>query len=67
MHAFLGCDTVSKIYGIGKDEITKSPKLIDICDEVAPVFYNFISDMLEVDEKLLLSLYNRLSIGLLNN
>lgn len=42
MHAFLRCDDVSRIYVI--DRITKFPhKLNDICFEVAPLFYNFIS------------------------
>ena len=40
IHAFLGCDTVSRICGIGKNRITKSPKLVSICCDGAPIFYD---------------------------
>lgn len=55
IHAFLWCDTVSGIYGIGKGKT-----------EVASVFCNFMpskSVMQEAGEKLLFSLYNRLNVG----
>ena len=61
---FLGCDTVSRIYGIGKDKITTSQKFL-YCD-VAPIFYNHLSPKLDIPEagkKLLLGLYNRVNIG----
>ena len=60
----LGCDAVSRIYGIGKDKITTSQKFL-YCD-VAPIFYNHLSpklDIPEAGEKLLLGLYNRVNIG----
>ena len=38
IHALLGCEAVFRIYGIGKDKITKSPKLVNICRDVAPIF-----------------------------
>ena len=69
IHAFLGCDTVSRIYGIGRDKITKFSKLVNICCDVAPKFYNHLSsklDIQEAGEKLLLGLYNRVNIGSLN-
>ena len=40
IHAFLGCNTVFRIYGIGIDKITKSPKLLNICCDLPPTFYN---------------------------
>ena len=66
---FLDVMLFQEIYVIGKDEITKSPKLIDICCEVAPVFYNVMfskSNIQEVDEQLFFGLYNQLSVGSLN-
>ena len=69
IQAFLGCYKVSRIYGSVKDKITKSPKLINICCDVAPIFYNHLSsklDIQEAGEKLLLGLYNRVNIGSLN-
>ena len=47
---FFGCDAVSRIYGIGKDKITKSPKLVNICCDVAPIFYNHLSSKLDIQE-----------------
>ena len=47
----------------------KIPKDVNICCEVAPVFYNHPSSKLDVQEgwgKLLLDLYNRVNIGSLN-
>ena len=49
IHAVLGCDTVSRIYGIGKDKI-KSPKLVKICCDVALIFYNHLSSKLDIQE-----------------
>ena len=50
IQAFFGCDAVSRIYGIGKDKITKSPKLVNICCDVAPIFYNHLSSKLDIQE-----------------
>ena len=69
IHAFLGCGTVSRIYGIGRDKITKFSKLVNICCDIAPIFYNHLSsklDIQEAGEKLLFGLYNRVNIGSLN-
>ena len=69
IHAFLGYDKVSRIYDTDKDKITRSPKLVNIRCDIAPVFYHHLFsklDMQEAGEKLLLGLYNRVNIGSLN-
>lgn len=50
IHAFLGCETVFRIYSIGKDKITKSPKLVNICFDVAQIFCNHLSSKLDIQE-----------------
>ena len=70
IHVFLGCDTDSRMYGIGKGKITKSPKFVNICCNVAPIFYNHLSSKLDIQEGgevLLLGLCNRVNIVSLNN
>ena len=55
--------------GIGKDKITKSPKLVNICWDIAPILYNHLSSKLDLQkavEKLLLGLYNLVNIRSLN-
>ena len=69
IHAFLGCDTVSRIYGISKDKITKFPKLFNICSDFPPMFYDDLSTKLNIQEagqKLSLGLHNQVNIELLN-
>ena len=69
IYTFLGCDTVSRIYGIDKDKITKCRKLVNICCDVAPIFYNYFSSKLGIQEaggKFLLGLYKRVNMGSLN-
>ena len=66
IYRFLRCDTVSRIYCIGKDKIKKSPKLVNIYCDVASIFYNHLSTELniqETKEKLLLGIHNRVNIG----
>ena len=66
IYGFLGCDTVSRIYCIGKDKRKKSPKLVNIYCDVASIFYNHLSTELniqETEEKLLLGIHNRVNIG----
>ena len=66
IYGFLGCDTVSRIYCIGKDKRKKSPKLVNIYCDVASIFYNHLSTELniqETKEKLLLGIHNRVNIG----
>ena len=66
IYGFLGCDTVSRIYCIGKDKRKKSPKLVNIYCDVASIFYNHLSTELniqETEEKLLLRIHNRVNIG----
>ena len=43
---FLGCNTVSRLYLIDKEKITKSSNLVNICCDVAPIFYNHLSSKL---------------------
>ena len=65
IHAFLGCNTVFRIYGIGIDKITKSPKLLNICCDLPPIFYNQLNSKLEIQEageNLFFGLYNRANI-----
>ena len=69
IYTFLGCDTVSRIYGIDKDKITKCRKLVNICCDVAPIFYNYFSSKLDIQEaggKFLLGFYKRVNMGSLN-
>ena len=68
-HAFLGCDTVSQIYGIAKNKILKSEKLLCLRYDVAGVFYNSVATKPAVEkagEKLLLGIYNKKGIHCLN-
>ena len=64
IHAFFGCDTFFRICGIGKDKITKSPKLFNICWDLPPIFYNHVSSKLDIQEAggKFLGLNNRIKI-----
>ena len=69
VHAFLGCDTVSQIYGIVKNKTLKSEKLLSLCYDIAGVFYNSAATKPAVEnagEKLLLGIYNKRGIKCLN-
>ena len=37
-HAFLGCGTVSRIFGIGKGRIMDNPHLLSVCANVPSIF-----------------------------
>ena len=50
IHAFLGYDRVSRIYDTDKDKITRSPKLVNIRCDIAPVFYNHLFSKLDIQE-----------------
>ena len=66
IHAFLGCDSFQNLWYWQRQ---KSPKLVSICFDVAPIFYNHLFsklDIQEAGERLLLGLYSRLNIGSLN-
>ena len=65
IHAFLGCNTVFRFYGIGRDKIAKSPKLLNICCDLPPTFCNQLNsklDIQEAGENLFFGLYNRANI-----
>ena len=65
VNAFLRCNTVFRIYGIGIGNITKSPKLLNICCDLPPIFYNQLNsklDIQEAGENLFFGLYNRANI-----
>ena len=58
------------MYGISKDKTKKSPKLVNICCNVAPIFYNHLFSKLDIQEGgevLLLGLCNRVNIVSINN
>ena len=68
-HAFLGCDTTSRIYGIGKDKIIRSTKLQEVCRDAADIFYSANATKEQVQEEgemLLLNLLNRPTMASLN-
>lgn len=48
VHAFLGCDTVSQVYGADKDKLLKSDKLMDLCRNASGAFYTMSSTKVEV-------------------
>ena len=50
LHAFLRCNTVFRIYGIGRDKIAKCPKLLNICCDLPPTFYNQLNSNLDIQE-----------------
>ena len=64
IHAFFGCDTFFRICGIGKDKITKSLKLFNICCGLPSIFYNHLSSKLDTQEAegKFFGLYNRVKI-----
>ena len=60
-HAFLGCDTVSRVFGMGKGKIMDTPRLRELCISLAPIFYSSTSSKEEIEEaglKMMLALYN---------
>ena len=68
-HAFLGCDTTSRIYGIRKDKIIESTKLQEVCRDAADIFYsaNATKEQVQMEgERLLLNLLNRPTMASLN-
>ena len=61
LHAFLGCDTTSRIFGIGKSTILKKFKLSTALQQAANVFDSPISTHEEIasaGEKVFVALYN---------
>ena len=68
-YAFLGRDTITRIFGIGKDRIMNSKHLLKLCKEAAETFYLSMSTKLQVEDagmKLLLAIYNKKSVERLN-
>ena len=68
-HAFLGWDTVSRIFGIGKNKIMNNSHLIIACQEAAKTFYSLTSTREEIENaglRLLLAVYNRKKFTCLN-
>ena len=68
-HAFLGCDTTSRFFGIGKDKIIKSTKLQEVCRDAAEIFYSANATKEQVQkegERLLLNLLKRPTMASLN-
>ena len=66
-HAFLGCDTVSRIFGIGKGKVMDNPHLLSVCANVASVFYSSESSkdsIQKAGESLLLAIYKNKQGGL---
>ena len=39
-HTFLGCDTTSRIYGLGKERLLKTDKMKEACKHASLVFYD---------------------------
>ena len=54
IHAITGCDTTSRIYGVGKDNILKSLRLVKACRDVVSVFYapNTLRDVIEMEREI---------------
>ena len=67
-HAFLGCDTVSRIFGIGKDKIMNCNRLLVLCKEVSVPFYSPCSTKRDIEDAgmKLFGIYNRKKFTCLN-
>ena len=48
VHPFLGCGTVSQIYGVGKDKILRSDRLMDLCRNASCACYGMSSTKAKV-------------------
>ena len=62
MHAFLGCDQTSRVYGVGKGKIVKNKKHREACRQAAALFYAYSSTSKNIKaagEKLMLNMLNR--------
>ena len=69
-HALLGCDTTSRVHGIGKDIALKKAKINEQFRQLAGVFNRSDSsreDVIEAGEKALLSVFNAASTESLNS
>ena len=61
-HAFLGCNTTFRIYGLGKERILKTDKTKEACKHASLVFYDSSSkkeDIQKAGKKFLLTLLGR--------
>ena len=68
-HTFLGCDTVSRIFGIGKSKLMSNTHLLTLCKEATKIFYSAESTKEEIENtgvKLLLAIYNKSNVDSLN-
>ena len=69
MHALSGCDTTSRLYGIGKGTILKKLKSNVTLQQAALVFHNPMSthtQVQEAGEKALVAIYNEKNSDSLN-
>ena len=60
-HSFLGCDTISRLFGIGKGAILKKFKVNSALQQAADVFDSTSStapDIESAGEKAMLAIYN---------
>ncbi|CAH3151809.1 unnamed protein product [Porites lobata] len=70
VHALLGCDTTSRVHGIGKGIALKKAKINAQFRQLAGVFnrlYSSREDVIEAGEKALLSVFNAASTESLNS
>ena len=70
MHALLGCDTTSRLYGIGKGASLKKFKACSTFREQAKVFDNHsvsTHDVIDAGEKALVIIYNGMSTDMLDS
>ena len=69
VHAFLGCDTTSRIFNIGKNKVFNNSTLCEIFSEETKVFYSIDSTAEEIarsGRKLFTALYCKGYQGTLN-
>ena len=60
-HAFLGCDTTSRLFGIGKGTVLKKFKVNSALQQAADVFDETLSTPAEIEsagEKAMVVIYN---------
>ena len=65
----MGCDTTSRIYGLGKERVLKTDKMKEACKLASPVFYDSRSkkeDFQKAGEKLMLTLLGRSQVSSLD-
>ena len=70
IHAILGCDTTSRLYGIGKETYLSKFKASSVFHEQAKVFYSDsapIHDVRDAGEKALVLVYNGILTDILDS